>query len=236
MASDTLETTLTSIHEMTLRVKQFILEAGGDHTFSYQPGQHVVIKFEQNGDVVGRPYTPVNLPGTGALALGIKRYEDGTASTWMHDRSVGEEITITKPSGNLHLRDLDRDVVFLSTGTGITPMIAMLKQYLSEGSGRAAFLYGERTQEDIMYRETLDHLSADHENLEVLYSLSDEDWDGPTGHVQTHLGDVVDERFEDPHHYICGIPPMVVDSEEMLQEEGVDDGRIFTEGWESDAV
>jgi ferredoxin-NADP reductase len=235
MASDTLDVSLTSIHQMTPRVKQFVLEADG-HTFSYEPGQHIVIEFEQDGDTVQRPYTPVNLPGTSALALAIKRYEDGTASTWMHDRSVGEEITITKPDGNLHLRDLDQDVVFLSTGTGITPMIAMLKRYLNEGTGQAAFLYGERTQEDIMYRETLDHLLADHDNLTVLYSLSDEDWDGPTGHVQTHLGEVVNGDFEDPHYYICGIPPMVVDTEDMLRDEGVDEDRIITEGWESDAV
>jgi len=235
MASDTLDVSLTSIHQMTPRVKQFVLEASG-HTFSYEPGQHIVIEFEQDDATVQRPYTPVNLPGTDTLALAIKRYEDGTASTWMHDRSVGESITITKPSGNLHLRDLDRDVVFLSTGTGITPMIAMLKQYLNEGSGRAAFLYGERTQEDIMYRETLDHLSADHNTLTVLYSLSHEDWDGPTGHVQSHLGDVVDDRFEEPHYYICGIPPMVVGTEDLLHDEGVEEDRIITEGWESDAV
>ncbi|MFB6248888.1 MAG: ferredoxin--NADP reductase [Salinibacter sp.] len=230
-----IDTTLTSVHQMTPRVKQFLLEAEG-HAFSYQPGQHIVIQFEQDGETVQRPYTPVNLPGTSTLALGIKRYEDGTASTWMHERTVGDEITISEPDGNLFLRDPDRDVVFLSTGTGITPMIAMLKQYLNEGTGQAAFLYGERTQEDIMYRETLDHLSADHENLTVLYSLSDEDWDGPTGHVQTHLDEALGEDFENPHHYICGIPPMVVDTEDVLRERGVEEERIITEGWESEAV
>jgi ferredoxin-NADP reductase len=235
MASDTLDVTLTSIHQMTPRVKQFVLEANG-HTFSYEPGQHVVIEFEQDGETVQRPYTPVNLPGTDKLALAIKRYEDGTASTWMHERSVGEDVTITKPDGNLYLQDLDRDVVFLSTGTGITPMIAMLKRYLKEGTGQAAFLYGERTQEDLMYRETLDHLSADHENLTVFYSLSHEEWDGPTGFVQSHLDEVVDDRFDEPHYYICGIPPMVVDTEETLREQGVEEDRIITEGWEQDAV
>ncbi len=235
MASETLDTTLTSIHQMTPRVKQFVLEAEG-HTFSYEPGQHIVIEFEQDDETVQRPYTPVNLPGTNALALGIKRYEDGTASTWMHERTAGDTISIHPPGGNLYLRDLDRDAVFLSTGTGITPMIAMLKQYLSDGGGQAAFLYGERTQEDIMYRETLDHLSADHDGLAVFYSLSHEDWAGPTGHVQSHLGDVIDARFDSPHYYVCGVPPMVVDTEQALQDGGVEEGRIFTEGWESDAV
>lgn len=234
MAS-TFDATLTSIHQMTPRVKQYLLRVE-DHTFAYRPGQHTVISFEQDGDTVKRPYTPVNLPGTDTLALAIKRYEDGTASTWMANRSVGDSVTVTELTGNLYLRDRDRDVVFLSTGTGITPMIAMLKRYLREGTGQIAFLYGERTQDDIMFRETLDHLSADHENLQVLYSLSHEEWRGPTGHVQSHLDEALGDSFDAPHYYICGIPPMVVDTEALLEERGVEDDRIFTEGWEAEAV
>jgi len=235
MASDTLDATLTSIHQMTPRVKQYLLRAEG-HRFSYRPGQHVRVVFDQDGDTVQRPYTPVNLPGTDTLALAIKRYEEGTASVWMDERDLGDAVALTEPGGNLYLRDLDRDVVFLSTGTGITPMIAMLKQYLNEGSGQVAFLYGERTQKDIMFRETLDHLSADHDTLTVLYSLSHEEWDGPTGFVQTHLDEALGDSFTDPHYYICGIPPMVVGTEERLADRGVSDDRIFTEGWETDAV
>lgn len=235
MDSDTFDATLTSIHQMTPRVKQYVLEVEG-HPFSYRPGQHIRIVVEQDGETVQRPYTPVNLPGTDALALAIKRYEEGTVSVWMDEQDPGDSIVITEPGGNLYLRDPDRDVVFLSTGTGITPMIAMLKQYLNDGSGRAAFLYGERTQADIMYRETLDHLSADHDRLDVLYSLSHEEWAGSTGFVQSHLSDGVIDGFENPHYYICGIPPMVVDTEERLLEQNVEADRIITEGWESDAV
>ncbi|WP_103020349.1 ferredoxin--NADP reductase [Salinibacter altiplanensis] len=234
MAS-TFDATFTSIHQMTPRVKQYLLRVE-DHTFSYRPGQHTVISFEQDGETVKRPYTPVNLSGTDTLALAIKRYEDGAASTWMAERSVGDALTLTELKGNLHLRDLERDTVFLSTGTGITPMVAMLKQYLREGTGEVAFLYGERTQEDIMFRETLDHLSADHDNLRVLYSLSHENWSGPTGHVQTHLDEALGDAFDTPHYYVCGIPPMVVDTEALLQDRGVDEDRIFTEGWEANAV
>lgn len=235
MSSDTVPATLTSIHQMTPRVKQYLLRVDG-HTFSYRPGQHITINFEQDGEAFQRPYTPVNLPGTTALALAIKRYDDGTASVWMDEREMGDTIAITEPGGNLYLRDTDRDVVFLSTGTGITPLIAMLKQYLNEGTGQAAFLSGERTQKDLMFRETLDHLSADHPNLSVLYSLSHEEWAGPTGFVQNHLDEALDGDFEDPHYYICGVPPMVVDTEETLRDRGVPDERVFTEGWESDAV
>lgn len=230
------ETTITSIHQMTPRVKQYLLRAEG-HTFDHRPGQHTVLRYDgEDGNEVRRPYSPVNLPGTSTLALAIKRYDDGTASVWMDERSVGDRVRVTAPNGNLYLRDTDRDVVFISTGTGITPMMAMLKHYLREGTGEAAFLYGERTQQDLMYRETLDHFSADHSNLSVLFSLSDENWSGPTGHVQSHLDEVVDERFDDPHYFLCGVPQMVVDTEALLEERGVDEERVFAEGWEKAAT
>jgi len=235
MATDTLTTTIRSIHQMTPRVKQFLLSVDG-HTFAGKPGQHIRITFDQDGETVKRPYTPLNLPGTNSIALAVKRYDDGTASAWMHERTMGDSVTITKPGGNLYLRDTNRDVVFLSTGTGITPMIAMLKQYLREGSGNVAFLFGERTQQDIMFRETLDHLSADYSNLSVLYALSHEDWDGPTGYIQSHLDGVLGDGFDDAHYYICGVPPMVVDTQKMLRGRGIDDDRIISEGWEADAV
>lgn len=235
MSLDTLSTTLVSKHPLTPAVAQFIVEADG-HTFDHQPGQHVSIAYrDADDDLVVRPYSPVSRPGTSRLALAIKRYDGGTCSVWMHGRSVGDAVPLLDPSGNLHLRDLDRDVAFLSTGTGITPMVAMLKQYLAEGSGRARFVFGERTQEALMYRETLDHLAADHARLSVDYVLSREDWGGRTGYVQHHLDDVL-AGLEAPHVFVCGVPAMVVDTKAALQDHGVPEDRVFSEGWEDGAV
>ncbi len=234
MPDDAIATTLTSIHQMTPHVKQYLLRAD-DTSFEYKPGQHTCITFERDGEVIRRPYTPVNLPGTPIVALGIKTYANGTCSRWMDSREHGDTVHLTPFGGNLHLRSLDRNVVFLSTGTGITPMIAMLRHYLRDGTGQATFLYGERTQQDIMYRETIDLLDAEHDALSVGYALSDEDWDGPTGHIQDHLDAYVD-TFEDTDFYICGVPQMVVDTEDVLYEHGVDDQHIINEGWEAGAV
>jgi len=235
------EATITSIHEMTPQVKQFVVRA--DRKFEYEPGQHTTVQFDPDeagidadaeGDVV-RPYTATNLPGTNAITLAIKRYDDGTASVYMHERETGDEIALGDLEGNLTLRDVEEDVVFVSTGTGITPMIPMLRQYVAEGTGEAHFFYGEKTQEDIMYRETLDGLDAQHENLSVIYSLSDEEWDGPTGHVQEHLDTSLDS-LDDKRYYTCGVPGMVVDTKERLDELGVSDDRVVSEGWEDGAV
>ena len=232
------EATITSIHRMTPRVKQFVVEA--EETFDFDPGQHTTVRFERDepdddeDEQVVRPYTATNTPGNDRITLAIKRYDDGTASVYMHEREVGDTITLGELGGNLTLRDTDRDVVFVSTGTGITPMMAMLKQYLEVGTGEAHFFYGEKNQENVMYRETLDQLAAEHDELSVLYSLSDEEWAGPTGHVQDHLDDRLDGLDRD--FYVCGVPGMVVDTKDELDELGVDDDRVFSEGWEDGEV
>ncbi|WP_276300327.1 ferredoxin--NADP reductase [Halorussus lipolyticus] len=191
---------------------------------------------DEDEEVV-RPYTSTALPGTRKITLAIKRYPGGVASTWMHERTPGDTIDIEELDGNLSLRNLDSDVAFVSTGTGITPMMAMVKQYVEEGTGQATFFFGEKDQQHIFYRETLDQLEAQHENLEVVYVLSeaDDDWSGPEGHVQDLLDDYLDD-FGDRDFYICGVPEMVVETQEYLGDQGVDDEQVYVEGWEGDEV
>ncbi len=232
-----LNAVVSATYPLTPRVQKLLLRVD-DHTFAHQPGQHVSVRLESKGDgPTYRPYSPVNLPGTDTLALAVKRYDGGTCSVWLHEREVGDPVSITSPSGNLHLQEPERDVAFLATGTGLTPMVAMLSQYLEEGTGRAVLLFGERTPEDLMYREMFDHLATSHANLTVNYVLSEppSDWSGPTGYVQDHLDPTL-AGLDQPHVYACGVPEMVVDTTATLQHHGISEDDLFTEGWEEGAV
>ncbi|MUV58911.1 ferredoxin--NADP reductase [Halogeometricum sp. CBA1124] len=233
----TLSVTVADVHRMTPDVKQFRLVAD-DHTFEYEPGQHTMVHFESDGEEEARPYTAANLPGTDQLVLAIKRYEDGNGSVFMHERTPGDEIEVEEVDGNLRVRDFDRDAVFCATGTGITPLYPMVKQYAREGSGDAHLLFGERDQEHLIFRESLDQLRAENENLSVDYVLSDAEddaWNGRTGHVQDHLPDAVGD-VEGTDCYVCGVPEMVVETRDVLESAGVDESNVYTEGWESDAA
>lgn len=229
-----LDATITSVHPLTPRVKQFVLRAEG-HTFDFTPGQHLSVAVPGEERRVYRPYSPVSLPGTDTIAIAVKRYSEGTGSTWMHTRDVGDTVTLTSPSGNLHLHDLNRDAFFLCTGTGLTPMLSMATQYVHEGTGSATLLFGERTQRDLMFRETLNLFAASHTHFSVDYVLSDEDWSGRTGYVQTHISAVAADA-ETPHFYVCGVPEMVVETKTVLQDMNVPDEHVFSEGWEEGAV
>jgi len=99
----TIQVTVADVHQMTPDVKQFRLVAD-DHRFDYRPGQHTHIHFQdEDGDEVERPYTAITGPRTHQICLTIKRYDDGTASVWMHDREPGDgsrstPSTATSPS------------------------------------------------------------------------------------------------------------------------------------------
>ncbi|WP_414689303.1 ferredoxin--NADP reductase [Natronomonas sp.] len=112
------------------------------------------VRFEAGGEAVVQPYTPTNRPGTDELTLTIRRYDDGFASSYMHTRRPGDDVTIGPLKGALTLADADRDVAFLASGTGITPMLAMLRQYLRDGSGNAHIVFGEKRGETIIQRDT----------------------------------------------------------------------------------
>lgn len=255
MRLDTIDTVLVSSTSLTPDVAQLLLRAP-DHTFSFTPGQHVGVAYESADDgLVHRSYSPVSRPGTNTVALMVKRYDDGTCSVWLHDRSPGDTVHLTSPSGNLHLRDLQRDAVFLATGTGLTPMVSMIQQYLDEGTGHATLIYGERTRDTLAYRGTLDLWTAGSDRFDVVYTLSRADLDrgndasaapsGPgaapsfrSGYVQDHLGDLLrEDTVAKGHMYVCGVPQMVVDTRSTLVGDlGVEDDRVFSEGWEDGAV
>jgi ferredoxin-NADP reductase len=234
MSAARIDTTVAATYALTPRVKQLLLRAD-DHTFSHRPGQHVNVRMEVDGSPVYRPYSPVSGPGTDTLALAVKRYDDGTCSVWLHERTVGDTVPLLPPSGNLTLKDPSRDALFLATGTGLTPMLAMLTPALAAETGRTTLMYGERTQADLMYRPLLDRLAATHDAFTVQYVLSDETGPLPSGHVQDHLAPVLD-RLDRPHAYVCGVPEMVVDTTDVLEAKGRPADTIFSEGWEEGAV
>jgi ferredoxin-NADP reductase len=177
-----------------------------------------------------------NLPrDTSRFSIAVKRYDDGTGSVHMHRLQRGDTVSVSEPKGNLHLQNYGKDVVFLSTGTGATPMIAMLREYLERGDGHAYYMHGEKTAETRLFTSELTLLEAEHDNVDVVHSLSEESWRGREGFIQDHVEDVVDD-VTSPDYYVCGVPAMVVSAKERLSTLGVPDDQIISEGWEDDAA
>ncbi|WP_254761641.1 ferredoxin--NADP reductase [Natrinema marinum] len=203
--------TIVDTYRLAPEVKGFRLRVPGEE-LAFDPGQHTTVRFDADGKEVVRPYSPTTLPGT-------------------------DEIEIGEFEGNLSLEEPDRDIALLASGTGLTPLLSILRQYARDGSGDAHLVFGERTADSIFHRSTLNELAATYDSVTVTYTLSDPGWDwlDRAGYVQEHVEDLFD-GFEERDCYVCGVPAMVVETTERLRELGAPDERIHSEGWESDAA
>ena len=229
-----LEAELKSKTDLTPDVKIFRFEA--EEKVGFEPGDHVTLTLKNEGKEISRPYNMINQPNGDQMLFAIRKYDDGKMSPLLHDLEEGENVEVSEPGGNLKIASYEKDAVFISTGTGATPMFDMLRDYLRNGNGKAHYFYGEKTKEDILFKDQLEILKAENEGLEIYYSISDDgDWEGRTGHIQNYVPREL-ESMGDKVFYICGVPAMVVQTQSLLKGAGVEEENIVTEGWEEGEV
>lgn len=227
------EAELQRVTQITPDVKQFVFDV--DEDWEFEAGRHISVKLERDDEEIERPYNVVNKSEGDELVLAVKRYPEGEMSPLLHDLNVGQKVQIKPPRGNLTPRSLERDIVLISTGTGATAMYNILREYLDEGEGKVYYFHGEKTKEKLMFKQQLEMLESENENMELIFALSDEEWHGREGFIQNHVNRYF-EDMQDKDYYICGVPAMVVQTKQLLKGAGVSKEHVITEGWEDDAV
>lgn len=214
-------------------VKQYVLRLK-EETFSGKPGHHTII---EKDDGFKKPYSVLNLDDDRAVFMIRNVAEDGV-SGYMDKRNVNDTISIKSDlRGNLHLRNSNRPIALISTGTGLTPMMGILNQYVQIGEEDVQFIFGDKNTDQLLYKEMLNQYEMLYD-VNSTYVLSREDWSGRNGYVQEHINDIITDTNESTERdfYVCGVPPMVVATKKKLQELGVPSERIVSEGWEDGVV
>ena len=163
-------------------ITSFYLEpADGGPVADFLPGQYTALVLNIDGQTVRRNYSLSNRPGQPHYRISVKREPGGLVSNYLHDRlQVGDEISLTAPSGDFVLNSEQRPLVLLSGGVGITPTISMLEPALQSGR-EVHFLHGAINSEAHAFRAQIDELRRDYENLYVTYCYSD-----PLPHDEEH--------------------------------------------------
>ncbi|TIL34903.1 MAG: hypothetical protein E5Y85_07280 [Mesorhizobium sp.] len=159
-------------------VKTFVFSAASGHMFSFSAGQYLVLNLTIDGARVTRPYS-VSSPPTRPLDLQItvKRVKGGLVSNWLHDNlRPGHNIEIEGPVGRFNFDDLPSEKpLFLSGGSGITPVMSMLRALTDRASGHdIRFIHCARTADDIAFRSELEALAARFSNVDVSFICSQE--------------------------------------------------------------
>ncbi len=172
-----------------------------------------------------RNYSVASWPdGTNKFELIVTYLKGGAMSEYLFkEAKVGDEFVYRGPMGSFVLPEkIDRDIFFVSTGSGISPFRSMIN-YVAENGIKTKdikLFFGTRTQEDICYWDEMKLLEQIIPNFEFIPVLSREEWKGKTGYVHEHYLDLIDSRKDKPLIYYCGLDRMIREGRKHLDERG----------------
>jgi len=141
----------------------FDVPAGLEAVFDYQPGQFLTLRIPSDRDEsVARCYSLCSSPLTGdPLTVTVKQTPDGYASHWIADNvRPGSVLDVLPPAGMFVPSSLDDDFLLLAAGSGITPVMSILKSVLTAGRGRVVLVYANRDERSVIFGQALKALGA----------------------------------------------------------------------------
>jgi ferredoxin--NADP+ reductase len=221
----------------------FWVRFDGDPT-PFEAGQYMTIGVLNGERIVQRPYSVASPPavaGTEGYEFYVRRVQGGTFTPILFDLEVGQRMRMIGPKGKFTLLpDDDRIHIFISSGTGNAPFVAMMRQLLIDGRPRpAVFLNGVSYADELGYRDRLEEWVRTGEypvTFVPTVSRPDDprnaDWTGRTGRVESILAPVLDELGLTPDNsiaYICGNPDMIMSAEATLLGRGYPEDQVHKE-------
>ena len=187
----------------------FSIETPERAKLAFLPGQYVNVHVPGTDDT--RSYSFSSAPDDERLTFLVKLTPGGVMSTWLSERAqVGDEVRFTGPNGSFFLRDTRRPVLLLAGGTGLAPILAILKKVRADGDNRQLHLvYGVSKDEDLVELDTLAGLADQIDGFTWDYCVSDPGTGAPNkGYVMSLIRD--EHLYDgDVAVYLCGPPPMV---------------------------
>ena len=214
--------------------------------FRYKAGQHLTLRATVAGEELRRNYSICAAPQEGELRIAIKRITDGRFSSWANSAlEIGQTIEVMTPAGSFtwgFSPKAANHYVAFAGGSGITPILSLLKTALTEEPNSSFTLfYGNRDAGSIIFLEELARLKDSFlSRLRVhhVLELEQDEIDLFNGRLDQEkcalLLDRMTETAEIAAFFICGPGPMMDAAEATLLERGVPKARILIERFTAD--
>ncbi|SEG93470.1 3-ketosteroid 9alpha-monooxygenase subunit B [Thermomonospora echinospora] len=213
----------------TAEAHSLVLEpAEGDRDrFSYRPGQFLTVRVPAEDGWVARCYSLCSSPvSDDRLKVTVKRVAGGLGSNWICDNvTEGDVLEVLRPAGTFTPASLDEDLLLIAAGSGITPVMSILKSCLAAGAGNVVLLYANRDERSVIFADELRDLAAEHgDRLTVVHWL--ESVQGlPTAAALRSLA----RPYAGRETFVCG-PEVFMDmAGSALTGLGVPAGRVHIE-------
>lgn len=161
---------------------EFTLELPKKHKryFQPQPGQYITLKISDEKVTQARNYSISKFnPPENSFSIAVKKVDNG----WFSNRliknfQIGDNLRVSEPQGEFQISKKDRKTykqfVFLSGGSGITPILNLIEELKTQAyPGMIILIYGNKTEEEIIYKDELDQLQNDWSNFKIIYGLEE---------------------------------------------------------------
>jgi 3-ketosteroid 9alpha-monooxygenase subunit B len=198
----------------------------------YRPGQFLTVRVPSERDggaarcysLASSPHCPEQLKVT------VKRTVGGYGSNWLCDNvTEGMVLDVLRPSGTFTPRSLDDDVLLLAAGSGITPVMSILKSVLAAGTGAVTLVYANRDEASVIFRDELVTLTKEHpERLTVVHLLESVQGLPSAAGLRALTGPYTDRQV-----FVCGPGPFMDLVVTTLAGAGVPGDRLHVERFTS---
>lgn len=229
------ELTIAEVIEETADARSIVFDvpAGAEDDFRYTPGQFLTLRIpsDRTGSVA-RCYSLSSSPTEDdKLKVTVKRTVDGYGSNWLCDNAeAGMTMHVLAPSGVFTPKNLDQDFILLAAGSGVTPIMSILRSALAQGSGHIVLVYANRDENSVIFKDDLQRLQKENpDRLTVIHWL--ESVSGiPTPEM---LGNLLQPVAAKRHSYMCGPTPFMETAKAGLRRSGADMHLIHSEVFSS---
>jgi Na(+)-translocating NADH:ubiquinone oxidoreductase F subunit len=159
----------------------------------------------------------------------------GSGSTYMWSLRPGDRVTAIGPFGDFRIKPTDREMVYIGGGAGMAPLRSHISNLLeTQASPRAIrYFYGARSRQELFYVDFFRKREESHPNFAFYPALSEplpqDAWEGPAGYIHEVVRDAYlksHPRLSEVEFYLCGPPPMIRATQQMLRDLGVRDDHV----------
>lgn len=221
----------------------FEVPAALKQEYTYKQGQYLTLKMMIDGEEVRRSYSICSSPlDENELRVAIKKVQKGKVSSYINDKTkVGDVIEVMTPMGNFYSEmnsSNKKNYILFGGGSGITPMMSILKTVLrSEPNSRITLFYGNNDEGSIIFKKQLEQLAiSNSDRLNIIHILNV----APKSHPELLKGMMTKEKnieliknytdvTTDNEYFICGPGPMMDNVMAALKEVKAPESKIHIE-------
>jgi ring-1,2-phenylacetyl-CoA epoxidase subunit PaaE len=209
-------------------------------TFTFKAGQYITLKTTINDNDIRRDYSLCASPKSGVLKVAVKEVKDGTFSSYANnDLKVGDVLEVAPPKGRFVFEpdaSKSRTIAAFAAGSGITPIISIVKAILEEEPlSKVVLVYGNKTTKDTMFLNTLLELQHQYNKrftIKFVFSQANET-NAIFGRIEKSTVNLI-VKNEYKHttidaFYLCGPKGMIHTVKDVLTEHKIDDSTIYYE-------